>query len=199
MRDKLELIARTLEAQLSHAAVAPVPSAAGPRCGERSLAGAGALGTRAGPATDDSGHSAQQRSCDLGRVGPRAHERIPGRSQPFGFGQRLFGQQRECRQTAFRSCPRGEFGSAGHPDGMRLGTGAPATRSSTATTKHEGTHRPQARGPGDGAPAAVRDPPYSEGRSSVPRPREPAGEAQRNPPAPHAEQYAHLDEARSAA
>ena len=41
MRDKLELIERTLEARLSHAAVAPVPSAAGPRCGDRSLAVAG--------------------------------------------------------------------------------------------------------------------------------------------------------------
>ena len=41
MRDRLELTARTLEARLSHAAVAPVPSAAGLHCGERSLAGAG--------------------------------------------------------------------------------------------------------------------------------------------------------------
>ena len=129
-REKLEPIACTLEARLSHAAL---------WCLCRLLRDFDAANERFQELDDLVGHALEpwERELDLlqmipgvvrssthailGELGPEPAKVFPDAASLAAWAGVCPGQ-RECQQTSFRLWPRGECGPAGHPDGVRPGS-----------------------------------------------------------------------------
>ena len=110
-RQKLEPIACTLETRLSHAAL---------WCLSRLLQDFDAANERLQELDDLVGHALEPWERELD---PEPARVFPDAASLAAWAGVCPGQ-RECQQTSFRSCPRGECVPAGYPDGVRLGSGA---------------------------------------------------------------------------